>query len=87
MAAALGPHRELRRQYERSIANARAHAHAVVAAAARNIDERSNEDVVILLVLLGSTITIGAAVGIWLVRSVVRPISSLLAIFVREKPV
>jgi hypothetical protein len=32
-----------------------------------------------------SVSVIGAAVGIWLVRSVVRPISSLLAIFVRDK--
>jgi methyl-accepting chemotaxis protein len=85
VAAAVGPHRALRKQYEQSIAQAHAHALVVVSTAARKIDKRSNDDIVILVVLLVSTLTIGTAVAIWLVRSVVRPISSLLAIFVREK--
>jgi hypothetical protein len=86
MAAAAGPHHALWRRYDASLAEARVEAASVVAVAARSIDSRSNHDVVILAALLTATILVGAAVGTWLVRSVVRPMSALIAIFARERP-
>jgi methyl-accepting chemotaxis protein len=86
MELAAGQHRALWRRYEASLAEARTEAASVVAAAARSIDSRSNNDITLLAVLLSATILIGAGVAIWLVRSVVRPMSTLIAIFARDKP-
>jgi CHASE3 domain sensor protein len=85
IAAAIGPHHALWSKYERSLAATRAQALDVVVDSAKVIDSKSRVDVRILFGLLVATITIAAGIGIWLVRSVVRPIGSLNAILGREK--
>ena len=80
IAAALGPNRALRKQYEAALA----HAQTLAAQAIRSGDARvaaaSSRSIVVLLSYLLASLVIGLGVAYWLVRTVANPVARLVAI-------
>jgi methyl-accepting chemotaxis protein len=78
---ALGPGRELRKQYETSLARAQELADSTVASTTRSVAAASERSVAILLALLVVALGAGFAVAAWLMHTIVRPAYTLLGRF------
>jgi methyl-accepting chemotaxis protein len=78
---ALGPGRDLRKQYEASLAEAQALADKTVASTTRSVASASERSVAILLALLVVALGVGFAVAAWLMHTIVRPAYTLLGLF------
>jgi methyl-accepting chemotaxis protein len=78
VATAMGPSRSLRKAYEASLAEAHDLAGSAVEASATSVTVASFRATAILLAYVAIAITISAAVGLWVVRAVMRPAYRLL---------
>jgi methyl-accepting chemotaxis protein len=78
VAASFGPHRSLRLRYERRLAGASKLGSSAVLRSTRSVETTSAHSVTILVVLLVLTTVAAVAVGVWLVRTILQPMESLL---------
>jgi methyl-accepting chemotaxis protein len=78
VAASFGPHRSLRLHYERRLIGASRLGSSAVRESAQSVETSSANSVTILVVLLALTSVAAVAVGVWVVRTILRPMESLL---------
>jgi methyl-accepting chemotaxis protein len=78
---ALGPGRDLRKDYEASLAAAQELADDTVASTTQSVASASERSVAILLALLVVALGAGFAVAAWLMHTIVRPAYTLLGLF------
>ncbi len=78
---ALGPDRRLRKRYERSLAETEALATRGTDAAQSTVASISARTVSVLIVFLVCALTVGVGLALWLIRSILRPVYLLLALF------
>ena len=74
---ALGPVRTLRKTYEADLARALALGESAIESGRESVADTSSRSIVLLLVGLLVTLTIGGAVALWLARAVLRPVDEL----------
>jgi methyl-accepting chemotaxis protein len=77
VAASLGPTRDLRKSYERSLASAHALGLDSIETATRSVSSSASRSVTILLVYLAAALLLGVAVTLWVARTILRPTSEL----------
>jgi methyl-accepting chemotaxis protein len=80
-AAALGPGRAIRKRYEASLADAQALADHALQSGRTAVSETASRSVTILLASLLVTVAIGLALAVWLTRTILRPVYTLLSLF------
>jgi methyl-accepting chemotaxis protein len=78
---ALGPDRALRKRYEASLAAAQTSAASTIASGRSSVAAASARLVTILLACLFAAFVFGVALGFWLVRTILRPVYTLLRLF------
>jgi methyl-accepting chemotaxis protein len=76
---ALGPVRTLRKSYEADLARALALGESAIESGRETVADTSSRSILLLLVGLLVTLTIGVVVAIWLARAVLRPVDELVA--------
>jgi methyl-accepting chemotaxis protein len=81
VAASLGPHREIRKQYEASLAQASELARKEIRVAEVSYAGASRRAITILLACLLASLGIGVAVTIWVVRKILSPVYEVLSVF------
>ena len=79
-AAALGPHRALRKAYETRLAAAQRLAASTIHSADSTVVAASSRSVAIVIGCLLVALAVGVALAVWLVRAVVSPATRLLAL-------
>jgi methyl-accepting chemotaxis protein len=79
--AALGPSRDLRKRYERSLARAQVLGDDAIRSNLDAVASASSRSVTILLACLLVALLVGTGVALWLMRTILRPIYTLLALF------
>lgn len=77
IAASLGPERELRKSYERSLASAQTLGQHSIQSASDSVTATSSRSLLILVVTLIAAIVIGVAVVYWLLHSIALPLFRL----------
>jgi methyl-accepting chemotaxis protein len=77
VAASLGSTRELRKTYERSLADAYVLGVRSIEEATTSVSDSSERSVRILLVYLAVAFVVGIAVAIWVVRTILKPAYAL----------
>jgi len=86
IGASLGPDRQLRKAYERAIANALALGHRSIESADKSTSAALSRSVWILAAMLVAALVIGAGVAIWLVRTIANPLFKLVALLAPDMP-
>jgi hypothetical protein len=81
VATALGPTRDLRRDYERTLDRAQLLGDRAIESGSDSVSSDSTRSMVILLAYLFVAFAVAAFVAVWLVRTVLKPVYALLAIF------
>jgi methyl-accepting chemotaxis protein len=81
VVTALGPTRDLRYEYETSMRNAQRLGSNAIESGAESVSSDSSQSIVVLLVYLIAALIIGVLIGIWIVRTILKPVYALLAIF------
>jgi methyl-accepting chemotaxis protein len=81
ITASLGPVRDLRKQYEASLARADELASEVLESGASSVEAESSRSVTILLVSLLVALVIGFVVAAWLLRTIVKPVHAMLTLY------
>jgi len=81
VTSALGPTRDLRLAFEESMGEAQRLAEGAIESRADSVSAASSQSIVILLVYLGVALLVAVLIGLWLVRTILRPVYALLAIF------
>jgi methyl-accepting chemotaxis protein len=81
IAASTGPDRRLRKRYEADLARAQAVAAAEIHASASAFSGASRRSVTILLSFLLATLVLGVVIATWVVRTILKPVYSLLRMF------
>jgi methyl-accepting chemotaxis protein len=81
VTSALGSTRDLRYSYEVLLRQAQQLGASAIESHANSVSTASSQSIVFLLVYLAAALLIGAAVALWLMRTVLRPVYALLAIF------
>ena len=81
IASALGETRDLRYAYEELLRDAQQLGASAIASSAHSVSAASSQSIAILLIYLAVALVVGVAVGIWLVRTILKPVYALLAIF------
>jgi methyl-accepting chemotaxis protein len=79
----LGQGREIRKQYELELAAAQAHSTRAIASNSAAFSSRASQSLVMLGVALVIALVAGVALAIWLVRTVLAPVHSLVALLGR----
>jgi methyl-accepting chemotaxis protein len=87
IGATLGPNRKLRKQYERSLVHAQTLGAHVVEMDMTSVDTAAEHSLTILLAYLAGALAVGTAIGVWLVRAILRPVYLLLALLSDPEPV
>lgn len=77
---AIGPNRQLRKDYERSLAGANSLALRGVVTAQHSISSALTRSVAILVACLVVALALAVAIGLWLAHTIVRPLQSLIAL-------
>jgi methyl-accepting chemotaxis protein len=78
--AALGPHRDLRKEYERELAHAQGLASGALKSDAAEINDASSRSVRIFLAFGLLACLVGAGVAMWVTRTILRPIFAILSL-------
>lgn len=81
VTTALGPTRDLRYEFEESLREAQRLGESAIASGAQSVSTASSQSIVILLLYLGVALTVAIGIALWLVRTILRPVYALLAIF------
>jgi methyl-accepting chemotaxis protein len=81
VVTALGPTRDLRYEYETSLRHAQRLGSSAIESGAESVSSASSQSITVLLVYLIAALIIGVIIGIWIVRTILRPVYALLAIF------
>jgi methyl-accepting chemotaxis protein len=81
IATTLGPTRDLRHDYEQTLARAQLLGDRAIESGSDSVSSASARSVEILLAYLLVAFAIAAFIAVWLVRTIVRPVYALLAIF------
>jgi methyl-accepting chemotaxis protein len=77
IAASLGSTRELRKQYEQSLAHAYALGMSSIDSTTSSLSSAASRSVTILLVYLGLAVLLGVAIALWVVRAILKPAFTL----------
>jgi methyl-accepting chemotaxis protein len=80
ISLAIGPNRQLRKEYERSLAGANSLAARGVVTAQHSISSALTRSVAILVACLVVALALAVAIGLWLAHTIVRPLQSLIAL-------
>jgi hypothetical protein len=80
VSSALGPDRALRRSYEASLAKAQALVTSAIDADKSSVAAASSRSITILLACLRAGLLIGAAVVVWVIRTILQPVNFVLAL-------
>jgi WD40-like Beta Propeller Repeat len=86
IGAAPGPNRALRKRYEQSLSHAQALGAQGVKTATTSVDRTAEHSLTILLTCLGVALGLGTAIGVWLVRAILRPVYLLLELLSNPEP-
>jgi methyl-accepting chemotaxis protein len=86
ISASLGPDRELRKSYEQSLASAQALAETSIKSAEDSVTAASSRSVWILVACLLVALTVGLGVAFWIMRTIAKPLFSLLALLAHDLP-
>ena len=81
VASALGPGREMRRRYEVSLAHAQSLGERAIESGSHSVDDASSRSVTILLVCLLLALLLGIGLTLWLLRTILSPVQTLLRLF------
>jgi CHASE3 domain sensor protein len=81
ISKALGSTRDLRYDYEQLLREAQRLGASGIESGAESVSTASSQSIVILIVYLGVALLIAAAIAWWLIRTILRPVYALLAIF------
>jgi methyl-accepting chemotaxis protein len=81
VAAALGPHRELRKAYERTLAQAKDLADGALRTDAASITSTSRGSIRLLAVTILVAVVVGSGVAVWVIRTILRPVYAMLRLF------
>lgn len=79
--SALGPGRTLRKSYERSLARAQALGDSAIQSGRDSVDSASSRSVTILLACLLAALVLGIGFALWIMRTILRPVHTLLTLF------
>jgi methyl-accepting chemotaxis protein len=79
--SSLGPHRDLRKRYEKSLAGAQILADSAIRSGRDSVASASSRSVTILLVCLLVALVTGTGFALWVVRTILRPVYTLLTLF------
>jgi methyl-accepting chemotaxis protein len=86
ITASLGPERELRKSYERALADAQSVGDRSVRSARTSVAEAWSRSVGILIVCLVVALAVGIGVVYWLMRAVALPLFRLVAVLAPDLP-
>jgi methyl-accepting chemotaxis protein len=78
---ALGPTRDLRYAYEQELLHAQQLGASAIESGSDSVSTSSSQSIAILLVYLFAALVIAAVIATWIVRTILRPVYALLAIF------
>lgn len=79
--ASLGPVRALRKSYEASLAEATALGERAVRAGGDSVRDASSRSVTVLLAVALGVSVVGFAVALWVMRTILRPVYTMLTLF------
>lgn len=86
VGVALGPHRKLRKDYERHLAQAQNLGAHAVATATMSVDRAAERSLTILLAYLVAALVLGVVVSVWLVRAILQPVYLMLKLLNPPEP-
>lgn len=81
ITVSLGPVRDLRKSYEESLARADDLASTVIESRTDSVTSAHSRSVVILVVSLIIALLIGFGIAFWLLRTIIRPVHGMLALY------